>query len=177
MQLTQVLDIIEGLLRASEHPDIAAIERYGTLGAPWNPKDLSPNGSITGVRVTYQATSTAMLYGSLRTGEKAIPVPDTMPSPKEARVQRLPIFVAQLLNFAQPPEFRSWQLVAFPGIGTTGQQGTAPAGVSIQCADGTKMLLQSQATGAMVGTDPDEEPFPDYVIPEGVKSWQAYVPA
>ncbi len=172
MQLSQVLDVIEGLLRASEHPDIAEIERYGTLGAPWDPRDLQPGGSITGVKIRHQSTSTSALYGSLRSGQKPVPIPDTLPSPKSGRAQRLPILVVQLLDVARPEQFRSWQLVALPGIGPTGAQGAAPAGVHIECADGTSMLLQSQSTGAMVGDEPDDEPFPDYVIPATVKDWQ-----
>ena len=37
MKLAQVLDVIEGVIRASEHPDIVPIERYGTATEPWGP--------------------------------------------------------------------------------------------------------------------------------------------
>ena len=66
--------------------------------------------------------------------------------------------------------WREW--VALPDLGPSDQPGTWPAGVSVVCADGTKMLLRSSATGVTLGAEPEQDPFPDYRIPEGVQQWQ-----
>ncbi|GAA2561386.1 hypothetical protein GCM10010435_36360 [Winogradskya consettensis] len=167
VQVGRVLDVVEGLLRASGHPDIASMERYGTLGEAWNPKDHSPKGSVTGLRITYTSTSTSTLYATSRAGEKVIAMPEVMPPPNR-RAIRLPMFVVQLLDVARPDEFGSWDLIAFGDFGPTDARGAAPAGVRITGKDGSKVILQSQATGAMVGNEPEEEPFPEYVIPAGI---------
>jgi hypothetical protein len=154
MQLARVLDVVEGLLRASGHPDIVEIRRYGS------------EPSITGVRVRYQATSTASLFGATWPGAQPLAVPEKLPAPKQRRAPRIAIFAVWLLEAARPQEFRSWQLVALPGLGSEKEPGPFPAGVSLECADGSTTLLRASATGATVGSEPDEEPFPDYVIPE-----------
>ncbi|MCY1141394.1 hypothetical protein OWR29_25630 [Actinoplanes sp. Pm04-4] len=166
MQLVQVLDVIERLLVASEHPDIVSVERYGTATEPWGP-DVARNraqGSIAGVKVTHASTSSALLNG--RIAPNAVPViaPSEVPPPS-LRAPRLVMFVSQLLDVARPREFASWQLVSQPD-----GPSDLPYGIGIACADGTNMLLMCQSTGAMVGSEPSEEPFPDYVIPEGVKT-------
>ncbi len=172
MRLAQVLDVVEGLLVASEHPDIVKVERYGTATEPWGPSvERSRTTSIAGVKVTYTSTSTALLNGRIETAAFPVPMPAELPPPR-LRAPRLAIFVAQLLDVARPEVFSRWELVSLPSLGDAGQLGTLPYGLSIACADGTTMLLLAQSTGAMVGSEPTEEPFPDYVIPaEGVKSW------
>jgi hypothetical protein len=175
MRLPQVLDLVEGLLRASEHPDIVSVDRYGTSPEPWGPNvATSRTKSVSGIRVTYTATSTAMLAGQIEPKMVPVPMPAEMPPPTQ-RLSRLPIFVAQLLDVARPAEVASWQLVAHPQLGPKDRLGTQPGGITIVFADGTQMLLLCQATGAMTGTDPAEEPFPDYQIPEGVKTWHLKV--
>ncbi len=170
MQLPQILGIIERLLVASEHPDIVKVERYGTATEPWGPNaERSKTKTVSGVRVIYTATSGAMLWGAISPDVVTVPAPDEMPPPSQ-RAFRLPIFVAQLLDAARPAGFTSWELVARPVIGPKDRLGALPSGLRITCADNTKMLLLAQATGAMVGTDPDEEPFPDYTIPETIKA-------
>lgn len=172
MNLTQILDVVEGLLVASEHPDIVAVERYGTEGEPWGPSvEKSRARSITGVQVRYQSSAKASLWGAVWPGETPIPLPEQMPEPKR-RSERLAVFVVQLLDFARPEVFRSWQMVTLPGIGLETEQGKTAGGISLVCADGTRMLLRSTATGVTIGQEPEVEQFPDYAIPERVKSWQ-----
>lgn len=164
MKLAEVLDVVQGLLVASEHPDIVSVDRYGSSTEPWGPNAAQAKTStISGVKVTYTATSTAMLWGAISPGVVVVPMPAVMPPPTQ-RTPRLPIFVVQLLDVARPPAFTSWQLVAQPTVGPKDLLGTLPSGLTIACADGTKMLLLSQSTGAMVGTDPAEEPFPDWQL-------------
>ena len=171
MQLAQVLDVIEGLLLASEHPDIVKVDRYGTGTEPWGPTvERSRTKSVAGVKVTYTSTATAILLGMIKPETYPVPMPADMPPPSR-RAPRLAIFVAQLLDVARPAIFSAWELMSSPTVGDPAQLGQLPYGISITGTDRTKMLLMAQATGAMVGTDPAEEPFPEYVIPEGVKSW------
>jgi hypothetical protein len=174
MKLAQVLDVVEGLLRASEHPDIVGIERYGDGAGPWGPDAATSKvKTVSGIRVRHQATSTASAWGAIwKSDPTPLPVPEAMPNPGR-RASRLAIFIVQLLDVARPSEFRSWQLAALPGLAPAGEEGVFPVAISLECTDGTTMLLRTSATGAMVGADPEEEAFPDYVIPEGVKSWRS----
>lgn len=168
---TQVLDVVEQLLNAAQHPDIAKVERYGPGDGPWGPSITSPGMStrgITGVKVTHQSTATASLWLANRPGETPIPVPGVLPPPRQNRAPRLAILAVQLLDGAKPAQFKAWQLVALPDVGATDKRGISPAGVSIVTAAGEKVLLRVSATGPTVGVEPAEDPFPDYVIPEGI---------
>ncbi|WP_250000360.1 hypothetical protein [Actinoplanes sp. M2I2] len=168
MQLAQVLDVIERLLVAAQHPDIVKVERYGTATEPWGPSAAkSRSSSIAGVRVTYSSTATAALWGAVAAGEKPLPLPDQPPRISD-RVARLSVLVVQLLDVARPPVFTSWHLVSLPGLGPTDGQGSAPVGVSLVCSDGTRMLLRAASTGATLGDEPDSDPYGDYAIPAEV---------
>ena len=177
MKLAQVLDVVEALLVASEHPDIVKVERYGTATEPWGPDVArSRTKSVAGVKATFGSTSTAMLAGRIDPSVIAVPTPAEMPPPT-LRAPRFVTFVAQLLDTARPEPFSSWQLVTSTTAGPPDRLGALPYGIDITCADGTKMLLLCQATGAMVGAEPTAEPFPEYVIPEGVKEWMTHLRA
>lgn len=166
-----ILDIIERLLIAAEHPDIVAVERYGPGDGPWGPDvPTSKAKAITGVKVKYQSTATASLWEAVWPGEQPMPAPAVMPLPTQNRAPRLAIFVARLLDVAQPEQFQAWRLVSLPGVGLPGDHGVLPFGLSIATAGGSKMLLRATATGPTVGFEPESEPFPDYVIPEEVKT-------
>ena len=145
MNLPRILDVIEALLVASEHPDIAEVKRYGPSA------ENSKTTSIAGVRVKYQSSATASLWGAVWPTVIPIPLPDNMPPP--GRAARLPIFAVQLLEITRPQLFRSWQLVHLPGIGLEGAR--SPGGVSLVCDDGTTMLLRSTATGITMGQEGD----------------------
>ena len=167
MQLARVLDVVEGLLVASGHPEIVKVERFGAATEPWGPSAAqSKSSSIAGIRVTYASSSTAMIWGAVWPGEKPLPMPEEMP-PVADRASRLPIFVVQLLDVARPADFTSWQLVALPNLGATD---TTPGGVSLVCGDGTRMLLRCSATGVTVGAEPETDPYADYVIPDEVRT-------
>jgi hypothetical protein len=169
MDTTQVLDVIEQLLAAARHPDIAAIERYGPGLGPWGPTvEESKAKSITGVKVTYQSTASASLWEAVWPGGQPVPAPTDLPPSR--RASRLLVFAAQLLDYAKPDQLRSWQLLALPGLGPDSEQGVTPTGLGVVTTSGTKLLLRSTSTGPTVGTEPAEDPFPDYVIPEGVRT-------
>jgi hypothetical protein len=160
----EVLDIIEQLYVAAQHPEIAAIERYGPGLGPWGPsKEESKVPSITGIKVTYQSTATASLWEAVWAGGTPVPAPTDLPPSR--RAARLLVFTAQLLDHAKPSQLASWQLLALPGLGPDNEQGVTPAGMGVVTADGAKLLLRSSSTGPTVGQEPAEEPFPDYSIP------------
>lgn len=170
MQLAQVLDIVERLLVASGHPDIVKVDRYGTATEPWGPDaSKSRTATISGLKLTFTSTSTALLDGRIVPRVVDVPTPDEMPPPS-LRAPRSVTFVAQLLDVARPEQFSSWQLVCPPDMGPKDRLGTLPYGIVIAGTDGSKMLLLCQATGAMVGNEPTEDPFPDYLIPEEVRT-------
>jgi hypothetical protein len=152
VQLSQVLDVFEGLLIAAEHPDIVSVRRYGQDAAPGG-------GSPAGIKVKHRSGSEAYLWGAIRPGATPVPMPDKPPAPR-FRAPRLAIFAAQLLGAARPPAFRSWQLVAFPGLG---HEPDTPLGLDLVGADGGRLLLR--ATAGSGDSDPLDEPFPDYRIP------------
>jgi hypothetical protein len=156
VQLAQVLDVLAALLAAADHPEVAAVERYG--------QDLVPGGpSPAGVRVRYRNGSEAYLWVALWPGENPLPTPETLPSPKR-RADRIAVFTAQLLDVARPAQFAAWRVVALPDLGPLEESGKAPRGVRIDCADGTSLLLRA-TSGVGPSGDPDEDPYPGYRIP------------
>ncbi len=162
----RILDILERLLTAAHHPDIVAVEQYGPGDGPWGPKsDPKKVRGISGVRVVHQSTATASLWLAVWDGEQPVEAPAVWPVPRQNRAPRLAMFAAQLLEHAKPAEVKAWRLVALPGLGNQEKQAGLPFGLSVVMADGSRVLLRATATGATVGFDPDEEPFPDYVIP------------
>ncbi len=171
MAKTSVLDVMERLLTAAAHPDIVHVERYGPGLGPWGPNvQQSTVKAITGVRVVHQSTATASLREAVWPGEQPVDVPAVMPAPKQNRAPRLAIFAYQLLEAARPAELKAWRLVTLPDLGNQAKQAGLPFGLSVVTADGQKMLLRVTATGPTVGGEPDDEPYPDYVIPEEVRS-------
>ena len=168
--MTSVLDVVERLLVAAEHPDIARIDRYGPDLGPWGPTvEQSRVKTISGVKVTYQSTATASLWEAVWPGEQPIGDNTVVPAVTR-RAARLLILAAQLLDVAKPEQFRAWRLVSLPGIGLPADQGVLPSGLSIVLTDGSKVLLRATAAGPTLGAEPTEDPFPDYVFPEGVKT-------
>ncbi|MFC4064448.1 hypothetical protein [Actinoplanes subglobosus] len=159
MHLTQVLDVIDRLLRDCGHPEIEAVERFGTDAAPGGP-------SPAGLRIRYVNGALAYLWGAIWPGETDLPVPDRLPPPRGNRPDRAVVLAVLLLDAAGPPEFRSWQLVALPDLGPTGQRGKVARGLRIVAADGTSLLLRATAAG---GPDRDSavEPYPEWRVSAG----------
>jgi hypothetical protein len=171
MNYVQVLGVMERLLIAAKHPDIVSVERYGTSNAPWGPTvETSKTKSITGIMVRHQSTATASLWLAEWPGEQPAELPKVLPAPRQNRAPRLAILAGQLLDAAKPEQFKAWRMVTLPNLGRPDVQAGLPFGLSIVTADNTRVLLRVTATGPTVGQDPDEEPFPDYTIPEEVKT-------
>ncbi|GIE75700.1 hypothetical protein Aph02nite_16500 [Actinoplanes philippinensis] len=157
MRLNQVLDVIDKLLRGCAHPEIEAVERFGTDGAPGGP-------SPAGLRIRYVNGALAYLWGAIWPQETDLPAPDRLPPPLGNRPDRAAVLVVLLLDAVRPPEFRSWQLVALPDLGPTGQRGKVPRGLRIVGADGTSLLLRATAAGGP-DRDPADEPYPAWIVP------------
>ena len=156
VQLDQVLDVLRELHLASGHPEIAAVERFGSDPAPGGP-------SPSGLRLRYETGSFAYLWGAVWPGETPLPVPEILPPPS-GRAMRAAAFAAQLLEAVRPGAFRSWELVALPGLGPAGARGKVPLGLRVNCGDGTSVLLRATAAGGPV-QEPDTEPHPGYRLP------------
>jgi hypothetical protein len=157
LHLTQVLDVLETLLVASGHPEIEAVERFGSDAAPGGP-------SPAGVRIRYVSGALAYLWGAVWPSETDLPTPDRLPPPRGNRPDRAVVLAAMLLDAARPPEFRSWQPVALANLGPTEQRGKVPRGLRIVAADGTSLLLRATAAGGP-DRDPSDEPYPDWRVP------------
>ncbi|SCL43136.1 hypothetical protein GA0074692_6779 [Micromonospora pallida] len=167
MQLSQALDVIEALHRAAEHPDVTDITRYG--------RDTAPGGqSPAGVRIWYRSGSSTMLWGEVPHREAApVPLPGEMPPPK-LRAARGLMFAHHLLDFAQPDVFKSWELCSQPGTVVP-----VAAALRITARDGDVIYLRgTSACGpGGAGGEPEEDQYPDYHIPEGVREWHLKVNA
>ena len=162
MHLSQVLDVIEALLRACGHPEIEAVERFGTDTVPGGP-------SPAGVRVRYADGALAYLWGAVWPAETDLPTPETLPAPAGRRPDRVAVLAAWLLDAARPAELASWQLVALRDLGPSAERGKVPRGLRIVGADGTSLLLRATAAG---GPDraPDQEPHPHWRVPDGLSA-------
>ncbi|GLY25385.1 hypothetical protein [Micromonospora sp. NBRC 101691] len=158
MQLSQALDVMEALHHAAEHPDVTDIRRYG--------RDAQPGGqSPAGVRVWYRSGSSFMLWGAVPPREaKPVPLPSEMPPPR-LRAARGLMFAHQLLDVAQPEQFTSWELCRQPGC-----EVPVAAALRITARDGTMIYLRGTSACGQ-GAEPEQEPYPDYHIPEGVREW------
>ncbi|WP_430784962.1 hypothetical protein [Actinoplanes sp. G11-F43] len=152
MQLSQVLDVVEALLRAAAHPEIEAVERYGTAPA--------------GIRVRLVDGAVTYLWGAIWPGEADLPTPDRLPPPAGRRPDRLAVLTVMLLDAARPAEFRSWTLVALTDLGPEGERGKVPRGVRIVAADGTSQLLRVTAAGGPERA-PGAEPWPEWRVSAG----------
>lgn len=164
MRVAEILDTFEKLVRASEHPDITAVTRYGT--------DSRPGGqSPPGVKVTYRSGSSALLWAAEEPRPAPAPValPTEMPPPAQ-RAARMLTFTTQLLDHARVPVFTSWAVCDYPGVHLS------PSALRITCADGTTLCLRvTVASGP--GREPEVDPDADYRFPEGVRTWPLEVSA
>lgn len=151
MESSQVLDVIERLLYAAEHPDIVEVRRYG--------RDLKPGGqSPAGVKVVYQSGAETYLFAAEpdNPAPQPHPLPDQMP-PLKSRALHTVMFLMALLDVVKPDAFKAWRTVSFTGVGST------PSGLEIRCSDGSSAYLRATCASGPTG-DPETEPFPEYVI-------------
>lgn len=159
MQVSQALDIVEALLNAAEHPDITAIERYG--------RDAQPGGqSPAGVKTQHRSSDAWALLMADVPPRAAQPVPlPTEPMPPRWRAARILVLVHQLLDAARPEQLGGWELVAQEGTHTP-----VAAGIRITARDGSVIYLRGMAASGE-RREPENDPYPDYRIPQGVQSW------
>lgn len=146
MDNIEALDVLHKLLTAAGHPDMTSVDRP------------SPERIV----VTYGSGSQGYLW-TADPGSKATPaaLPETLPHPRH-RVLHLLKFVTDLLDFVRPSLFAGWETVSYPGVALS------PSGLRLRGAAGGTALLR--ATSGSGPTDPDTPPFPDYEIPDSVRS-------
>lgn len=161
MQVSEVLDVLENLLRAVEHPDITAVTRYGS--------DNQPGGqSPSGIKVTHQTGSTVMIWAAIEPKD-AKPAPLGEMPPPRLRAYRMLTLTHQILDVARPEKFRSWEACASSGVGLVAD-GPAPgrtaSALRIRCTDGTSAYLRFTAASGPGGSagEPETDPYPDFAI-------------
>jgi hypothetical protein len=157
VQLPDVLDLLRRLIEGAQHPDIADVRLYSG----------GPEPERNGVAVRDQRQGHMYLAGTTWKGETPVDTPDVLPPPKLG-AQRIAVLAVKLLDVARPAELKAWRLVALPDLGSTDARGVAPAGVSLACADGTRVLLRATHGGAQAERDPEEDPFPDWRVPDSL---------
>ncbi|MFI6228713.1 hypothetical protein ACIBCR_15530 [Micromonospora echinospora] len=162
MPNARVLDVIEALLRAADHPDYQQVARYG--------RDTLPGGqSPAGVKALHKSGSTSMLWCAAEPRD-AHPVPadavDGMTGSMPARTLRL---AHRLLDAARPPQFSRWELCAAPGVGWP-ESGKSPSALRITGSDGTVAYLRATAASGPGGgkAEPKEDPFPEWQVPDAI---------
>jgi hypothetical protein len=147
MEAALVLDVVEKLFNAAGHPDVVRVHRYGG------------GQSRAGVAITYQSGSSAYLSSAGLGNSPPVPydLPAELPSLR-FRAQHALKFLLELLDAARPAPFAAWRPVAFADTALK------PTGVEIRGKDGTTAYLLV-TSGSGPTKDPDEDPYPDYVIP------------
>ncbi|QOC89890.1 hypothetical protein [Micromonospora craniellae] len=164
MQVSQALDMIEALLRAAEHPDITAVQRYG--------RDAQPGGqSPAGVKALHRSGSAAMLWAAVPPRD-ATPVPlPSDPLPPRWRAARILVLAHQLLDVARPDQLAQWELCRQAGV-----ESPIAAALRLNARDGSVVYLRGTSAGG-TSREPETDPFPDWQIPEGVREWHLRVNA
>jgi hypothetical protein len=160
VQVSQALDVMEAMLRAAAHPDIAEIKRYG--------RDSEVGGqSPPGVSVLHRSSDTRALLTAVPAPRDATPVPlPTEPLTMRWRAARMLVLAHQLLDAARPELFAEWTLCRQEGT-----HGPIAAAIRITGRDGSVIYLRGLAASGQM-REPESDPFPDYQIPlEGVQSW------
>lgn len=160
MKTADALDMIEALVRAAAHPDVVAVRRYGS--------DPEPGGNWpSGVKLVHETGAESMLWAAVPPRDaRPVALPQEMPEPR-LRATRLLIFAHRLLDVAQPSRLASWELCAAPGVGIA--PGESPSALRLHCRDRSVVYLRATAASGTSG-EPDTDPYPDYQIPEGVRT-------
>ncbi|QKW17387.1 hypothetical protein HUT12_23650 [Verrucosispora sp. NA02020] len=166
MPNAQVLDVVEGLLLAAQHPDYAGAVRYG--------KDSTPGGqSPAGVKAVALSGSTSLLWCAVP-DRNAKPVsPELAAEAMVCMPGRALNLLRRLLDVARPEQFTSWELCGAPGVGWP-RHGESPSAIRITGSDGSVAYVRATAASGPGGSaaEPKSDPCPDYQIPEGVRQWR-----
>lgn len=170
----EILNVFEALLRVSQHPGIKEVRPYGP-----------GTGGLEGVKVRFGwgADDHSWGYLSAYGADRELTVkpfaarapyaevPD--PANPGGMVEKWLLadyflkLVHDLCDTAKPAPLTGWTPVALENIGW----GDRPTALAVSCADGTKQVL-SVTVGSGPTGDPKEDPWVEYVIPEGVNQWQ-----
>ncbi len=138
----QILDTLERLIVACQHPDIDSVYRYG------------PEQSIG---IVFHSQARAFIWPSEKPGKPAeLPAE---PQEYRHRVQYVLSLLSDLLDVVKPDGVQ-WRTVGVDGTHLS------PCGLEIRAGQ-TRMLLQVTAGGAPA-KDTDPASFADWRIPEGI---------
>lgn len=164
MPNARILDVIETLLRAADHPDYQKVTRYG--------RDDMPGGqSPSGVKALHLTGSTSMLWCAAEPRDVTVvpsEVVEQMVVHMPGRALRL---LWRLLDASRPTVFSSWELCAAPGVGWP-DTGKSPSAIRVTGSDGTVAYVRATAASGPGGAkaEPREDPCPDWTVPEAVRS-------
>lgn len=165
MPNTTVLDVIEGLLQAAQHPDYTSVARYG--------RDSMPGGqSPAGVKATHMSGSTSLLWCAAPDRDARPVSPELAAEAMVCMPGRALNLLRRLLEAAEPEQFTSWEMCAAPGVGWP-RHGESPSALRITGRDGSVAYIRATAASGPGGAaaEPKSDPCPDYEIPEGVRLW------
>lgn len=139
-----VLDTIERLLKAAQHPDMTAFSRFS-------------NPSYTGIAITYADDAHAFIsVEPEKVKTRVVRLPEVMPEYK-TRVVHLLALLVELLELTKPAGWQ-WRLVEVEGVHLS------PSGLEVN-VNGAVTLLRVTAGGAP-GVDTDPATFADWRIPD-----------
>lgn len=147
MNSNHVLDVIEKLWTAAQHPGVTRVERF--------------DGALHGVAVIY--TSGAKAFFSVVTDRVQTQQAD-MPAdlgPWKVRTHHALKLLLDLLEVAQPAGWK-WRTVNIAGVPKS------PSGVEF--TDGAGSVLVRVTAGGPMALDSDPADWPDWTIPAGVSA-------
>jgi hypothetical protein len=141
----QILDTLERLLRAAQHPDVIEVYRYAQ--------------SHEGIGIVYSTRAKAFVW----LAPDAVSTPAELPAelpPWETRVQHVLTLLVELLDAARPAGIDGWRTVAVGGTDL------APCGLEVRAGQ-TRVVLRVTAGGAQ-GKDSDPQDWAGWTIPAGI---------
>ncbi|MGK5682393.1 hypothetical protein [Actinoplanes sp. URMC 104] len=146
MTVGSVLDAIETLIRAAQHPDIADVYRYTFAGEQ-------------AVGIVYQSGAKAFIWPvKERTAAQPADLPDALGDYKP-RVRYVLRMLTDLLELTKPEGWQ-WRVVAIEGVGS------GPCALELRVA-GQTVLLRVTSGGAPAA-DSDPADWAGWTYPDGV---------
>jgi hypothetical protein len=141
----QILDTLERLLRAAQHPDVIAVDRFAS--------------SLTGIAITYQSQAHAYVWLAEDAVVKPAELPAVLPDYKD-RVQHVLRLCVDLLEAVTPSGIDAWRTVAVEGAQLS------PCGLEVRAGQ-AGVVLRVTAGGAP-GTDSDPATWAGWTIPADI---------
>lgn len=177
MTVRLALDAIQALLLAAGHPGLREIEPYGPgVGGNEGVKARFTWGAEDSLWAYFMGTDLNPDGRPIDRKPEPRAFPDdcpwiTIPDPKAdggARRKWLPAdymlrLVHDLCDTLRPAPLTGWTPVGLQGVG----DGHGPSGLAVTTTDGQRFVLRVMI-GSGSNRDPDDDPWPDYRIPDGL---------